>query len=398
VKRRNAALTVGSIALLVALTTLLFSVRGTGDMKIWERWTSNALRLGVIEGFRENDNDYPPLSNVLLWATGHAGRAAGLPLATATKISLVGGLAISVILLYGWVRKVPIALRLWLVLVLNAVGMGYLDIYAVPPLLMSLWALQRSKPTATLTWFTVACLVKWQPLLIGPFLILHIGRDCWPPSAANAKRAAAWLAPSLALLLVAIAVFGPYPFFRAFAKSQGHRLLSGDTLNLPWIATWIYQGATQGWSALAAPVVGIASAPLWLRLPFKIVFAWQYLTLLWRYATGRADAERTLAYALVGFLAYVTISSGVHENHWFVPCVLALVLLQYGRHWLWPAVVVGAMANLNLWLFYGITGRGLEFSRVVGVDVSVPLAVVAIAIYVWMLRVVSRMDRERWAS
>ncbi|MCX6537583.1 MAG: hypothetical protein NT151_01415 [Acidobacteria bacterium] len=385
-----------SVAALVVVTALLFTARGTGDMKIWERWTGNALRLGVVAGFRENNNDYPPLSDAVLWVTGHAGNAAGLPVATAIKLSLVIFLAATLILFFGWVNRASLTLGLWSVFVLNAVGMGYLDIYAVPPLILSLWALQQSRPTAAVTWFTVACLVKWQPLLIGPFLLLHVGRACWPPSSENVRRFLAMLVPSVLLLVVAIAVFDPYPFFRAFAKSLGHRALSGDTLNLPWIATWIQQAVTHGMAGLTGQVVGIPSAPLWLRLPFKLLFAWQFLVLLHRYVNGPVATERTLAYSLVGFLAYVTLSSGVHENHWFVPSFLAIALLQYGRQWLKVAVAVGVIANLNLLLFYGISGHGLDFTRVVGIDVTVPLAAVAVAMYFWLATVVRRMDQAGW--
>ncbi|MEI6667391.1 MAG: hypothetical protein WCP29_04480 [Acidobacteriota bacterium] len=389
-----------AVAALVATTASLFSTRGTGDMKIWERWTNNAMRLGVVAGFRENDNDYPPLSNVVLWATGHAGRAAGLPVATATKLSLVVFLAVTLIVWFAWVHSAPLTLALWSACVLNAVGMGYLDIYAMPPLILSLWALQRNKATASVTWFSVACLVKWQPLVIAPFLLLHVGREWWPPSSTHAKKWLALLLPSLAILVVAVAVFEPFPFFRAFAKSLGHRVLSGDTLNLPWIATWLYQGFSQGLGGFTGQVAGIASAPLWLRLPFKFLFAWQFLALLYRYVTGPVRIERTLAYSLVGFLAYVVLSSGVHENHWFVPSVLAIVLIQFDRRWLAPALALGVVANLNLLLFYGFDGHGLPFSRVVGIDVSVLLATAVVGMFFWIAAVIRRRDMTdgRWSS
>jgi hypothetical protein len=92
----------------------------------------------------------------------------------------------------------------------------------------------------------------------------------------------------------------------------------------------------------------------------------------------------------------VTLSSGVHENHWFVPSFLAIALLQYGRQWLKVAVAVGVIANLNLLLFYGISGHGLDFTRVVGIDVTVPLAAVAVAMYFWLATVVRRMDQAGW--
>ena len=391
-------LAANGIAALVVVTALLFTVRGTGDMKIWERWTGNAMRVGVVAGFRENDNDYPPLSDVILWMADHAGDAAGVPVATTIKLSLVIFLAITLIGFYAWVGRAGLTLGLWSAVVMNAVGMGYLDIYAVPPLILSLWALQQARATAAVTWFTVACLVKWQPLLIAPFLLLHVCRSCGPVSAANERRWLALFAPSVLLLVIAIAVFEPFPFFRALAKSLGHRVLSGDTLNLAWIATWVQQAVMHGMAGLTSQVVSIPSAPLWLRLAFKLLFAWQFLVLLYRYLDRPVTPDRTLAYSLLGFLAYVTLSSGVHENHWFVPSFLAIVLLRHGRQWFWPAVAIGVVANLNLLLFYGITGQGLAFTRVVGIDVTVPLAAVAVVMYFWIGRVVRHMDQAGWET
>lgn len=386
----------GVMAALVVATTILFATPGTGDMKIWERWTSNAMRLGVVAGFRENDNDYPPLSDVALWVTGHAGVAAGLPVATTIKLSLLIVLALTLILYFAWIGRAGPTLALWAAIVLNAVGMGYLDVYALPPLILCLWALQQSRSTAALTWFTVACLVKWQPLVIAPFLLWHLGHAYWPLSSAHLRRWLGLLGPSLLLVAIVIAVFEPYPFLRALAKSLGHRVLSGDTLNLPWMATWIQQAVAHGMAGLTGQVSAIPSAPLWLRLPFKLLFAWQFLVLLYRYTKGTARFERTLAYSLVGFLAYVALSSGVHENHWFVPSVLAIVLTGYRRQWLAPAIAIGVVANLNLLLFYGLTGRRLDISRVVGVDVTVPLAALAVAMYFWTASLLQRQDRTGW--
>ena len=388
--RNRTTLILTAIIVLVVITALLFGTRGTGDMKIWERWTSNATHLGVVEGFRENDNDYPPGSNVVLWAAGHAGLAAGLPIAASTKLSLLAFLAVTLILFFMWTQSAPLTLGLWAVMVLNAVGMGYLDIYAMPPLILCVWALQQSRPTAAVTWFTAACLVKWQPLIIGPFLMLHVGLTYWPPTSSSVRRFFTMLAPSAALLVAVIAVFHPYPVVRAFAKSLGHRVLSGDTLNLPWIATWLSQIVTGGLAGMTAPVNAIPNAALWLRLIFKIVFMWQFLVLLYRYMRGPIRIERTLAYAMVGFLAYVTLSSGVHENHWFLPGFLAVVLVQYNRAWLTPAVVIACVASLNLLIFYGVTGHGLPFGRVAGIDVTVPLAAAAVAMYIWVLGVLRR--------
>jgi len=395
---RPAAIAAGALALLlVALTASLFSTRGTGDIGIWERWTGNALRAGVVQGFRENDNDYPPLSNVVLWITGHAASAAGVPLPAAIKLSLLIFLAVTLVIFYAWCGRPALTLALWAVTVLNAVGMGYLDMYAMPPLLVSVWALQRGRHVAAVTWFSVACLVKWQPLIIAPFLLLHAGLAGGPPGFGRWRAYLRLVLPALVLVALTALVFQPAPVLRAFAKGLGHRILSGDTLNLGWIVTWMLE-----WNARAGPggatalVTAIPDGPLVWRLLLKIAFAGPFLVLLVRFVRGPMRFERTLAYSFVGFLGYITLSSGVHENHWFVPAVLAVALAGFRREWLAPAAAVGGVANLNLLLFYGWSGRGPEMSRVVGMDLSVPLAAAVVLMYVWIWRRLSETDRTGW--
>jgi len=395
-ERGRTTLTATVVLVLVALTAVLLTTRGTGDIGIWERWTRNAMRLGVVDGFRANDNDYPPISNIVLWVTGQAAAAADVPLPTAIKYSLLLFLAATLVIFFDWTRRPMLTLGLWAAMALNAAGMGYLDIYAMPLLLLSLRELQEGEGSQALGWFCAACLVKWQPAVIGPFVALHLALSLGPIAPRRWRAYVRMAVPALVLAGLAVLVFHPYPMFRAFAKSLGHRILSGDTLNLAWVGTWILQGVNSGISGLTSQVASLPNGPVVWRLAFKIIFACQFAWLLYRFYKGPVRFERTLAYSCVGFLAYVALSSGVHENHWFVPSVLAIALVPFRADWRAPAIAVAIISNVNLLLFYGWNGRGLEMSRVVGIDVSVPIAALCVAAYVWILKVLIRLDAEGW--
>jgi hypothetical protein len=361
-------------------------------MEIWERWISNAGRLGVLAGFAENAADYPPGASLALWFAGMAGAALGWVPAAAIKLSLAVFLGVTLSVFFAWTRNGAATLGLWAALLLNSVALGYLDIYTAPFLVLSLRALSEAKNGRALTWFSVACLVKWQPGLVGPFLLLHVIGTARRPTLDDARRVAWLLAPSAAVVVVVVLFFGAMPVTWAFARSLGHRSLSADALNLGWVITWLQQGAAHGVDALFDRVVYVARAPLWARLVTKVLFAGQYIVLIWHYARRPSSFNRTLAYALTGSLAYLIFNSGVHENHWFVPSLLAVALAARDATWRLPAVIVGAFANLNLLLFYGVSGRGPGDSRVIGIDVTVPLAALAVAFYVWMLRLLWRRD------
>ena len=381
-----------ALVVLVGLTVIATRLPGTGDMEIWERSISNADRLGILDGFAENAADYPPGASIVLWSAGLLGRALGCVPAAAIKFSLAAGLGVTLIVFFAWTRNRAATLGLWAAVLLNSVALGYLDIYAAPFLVLSLRALSAATNGWALTWFSVACLLKWQPAMIGPFVLLHVIGTARRPTPDDARRVAGLLAPSAAIALVVVLAFGAMPVAWAFAKSLGHRSLSADALNLGWVITWLQQGAAHGGDALFDRVVYLARVPLWARLGAKMLFASQFMLLLWHYVGRPSSFTRTLAYALMGSLAYVIFNSGVHENHWFVPTVLAVALAARDAAWRVPAVVVGGFANLNLLLFYGVSGQGPGDSRVIGIDVTVPLAMLAVAVYVWMWRRLRRQD------
>jgi len=382
----------GTLVALAVLTVLATRLPGTGDMEIWERWISNASRLGVLAGFAENAADYPPGASVVLWIAGLTGAALGWASAAAIKFSLAVFLGATLIAFLAWTRHRAATLGLWAALLLNSVALGYLDIYTAPFLVLSLRALSEAKHRWTITWFSVACLVKWQPGLIGPFLLLHVVGTARRPTRQDARRVARLLGPAAALVLVVVVAFGIVPVAWAFARSLGHRSLSAEALNLGWVVTWLYQGATVGPDALFDRVVYIARAPSWMRWTAKALFASQFLLVLWHYVRRPATSNRTLAHALMGSLAYLIFNSGVHENHWFVPTLLAVALAARDAAWRVPALITGGFASLNLLLFYGFSGQGPGDSRVIGIDVTVPLAVLAVAFYAWMWKWLRRQD------
>ena len=97
-----------------------------------------------------------------------------------------------------------------------------------------------------------------------------------------------------------------------------------------------------------------------------------------------------LLFSIVGLVTYAIWNSGVHENHLFVPAILAYMLMLYERsreHWA-IVTILAVMFNVNLFVFYGVTGTQLQ-SPVVGIDLSVLLAMLyavawlLLAVYAW---------------
>ena len=87
--------------------------------------------------------------------------------------------------------------------------------------------------------------------------------------------------------------------------------------------------------------------------------------------------ENLIKFALLGYLAYFTFNTSVHENHLFIAAVLSVILVWLNRERLSTMVILLLMSNINLLLFFGITGGGLGFSRVIAntVDAALPLSI-----------------------
>jgi hypothetical protein len=358
----SAWLLLGGLALAV-LTCVAVTFPGQGDVGLWESWIGNARTLGVVAGFRENHADYPPLANVVLASAAALGSAVGVSDTTAIKLSLLAFLVITLALFFAWTRRFPLVLAMWAAVLLNSVMLGYLDIYVAPFVLMGIWALTKGRPTAAMTSIGAATLIKWQPILIAPFVIVHVWRT-------NAKRAALTAVPAVALAVLVAVVFGVLPVANAFALSLQHGSLSSDALNLGQVMmTWPY--FTARW---------------WVPAAMKVAFMCQFLWLIVRYADGPAHGERAIAYALVAFLGYVVCSSGVHENHWFVPTVLALALASMDRMWWMPALAIAVVSNVNLVTSYESAGP----------DVTAPIAALVVVGYVWSWRLLARAE-GRWS-
>jgi hypothetical protein len=87
----------------------------------------------------------------------------------------------------------------------------------------------------------------------------------------------------------------------------------------------------------------------------------------------------------MGYLAYATFNTNVHENHWFFAALLAFVLYALDRAHLNLLIVINVIANLNLYLFYGASGAAPAFGRVVFVDVALAASVFNVLYFLLLL-------------
>jgi hypothetical protein len=281
-------------------------------------------------------------------------------------------------------------------------ALGYLDIYFAPTLLLALWALKAKKLVAFTVLFSIACLTKWQPLVIAPFLLFHVlevntVRDL---KRVDYRRFSIQvMGPCLAIIALVLIVYGGAPILalKLALVNEHNPYLSGNALNFSWVLTHflhVFSPETFG-GLVDGRANHIKTDDLGVTLLPKILFAVSYATVLFAFLRRKNTFENVIRYAFVGFLAYFTFNTGVHENHLFAACLLAAVAFLNDRNQGMTFVTWSIVANVNIFLFYGLDGRGLPFERVVGFDSALMLALVNVGLFVELWLRALRDDDER---
>jgi hypothetical protein len=392
---------VGLLLLLVAgLTSLaLLPGKGTEDVFAWQRWMDQVLTLGLRAGYVAARGDYPPGTIAILLPVAWLARAADVAPLFALKLSLLLALWAISLVAWLWTRRTSQAAALHIALALNAVGLGYLDVFFGLPLLLAFLAYRRGRLALAGLAFGAASLVKWQPLIVAPCFALHLlaGDGRWRDRLARAAR---FGFPVAGLLAGARVVFGP-EMSEAFGRAASHGYLSGDALNL----SWLFQIALRAWApdwfgdlpgrvaVLSREALLISTHEPAIVSPFRTLFCASYVAVLILLARSRRGVPALAAAAFFASLAYFAFNTGVHENHLFMVVLLAAILAWEDPagarlYWIWALA-----ANLNLWLFYGLGGTPWALVDRYGLEASGVGAVACLALVLWTLVALGRVLR-----
>ncbi len=160
------------LGLLVTLS--LVPSPGTGDVDTWQRWAHNADVLGIASGFKANRGDYPPYTSVILLGAVRSSRLLGVGTFGAVKFSIFLFLLLTSFVFWWGTRDFWITVILHLSLLLNSVALGYIDIFFAPSLILSIWAIKERKLILFTIFYSIACLTKWQPIILAPFIGVYI--------------------------------------------------------------------------------------------------------------------------------------------------------------------------------------------------------------------------------
>jgi hypothetical protein len=332
-----------------------FPSAGTGDVDIWLGWIRNLAEDGLRATYAAAHRDYPPGSLILLEFPRMLVQTAGIGLLPALKTLLVIGALGAAIVVYAWSGKPLYAVWFLLAVAVNVVVDGYLDILMAAPLLLALRALERRHLAGAGALYAAAAAVKWQPLIIGPFVLVEACR--------RSRRSPRWIGAlagasgfGIGALIVAgalVSVFDPAPVLAAFRLAFQHTSLSLQGLNLNWLvqlAVYVQSRSTGEPYDVDVPAV--------ITLLARVTFWTTYVLVFWLFVRRGRQFEDFVWYSCLAFYSYCMLNIGVHENHLFLAVVLAFALLCTG-HPQAPglAACMAVSATVNLLLFYDLGGH-----------------------------------------
>ena len=368
-----------SLILLVNLVALSFLLSpGTGDVSIWFDWMNEIANRGLIGGFSHSGTDYPPFAFFILAGVVKVAQTFTVLPFVVLKCALLFFLLASATCFYAFSRNLLLTAALEASLIISSMGLAYLDIFFAPLLISGLFLLRQRHLNVGILCYAASCMVKWQPLIIAPFVCLYVLSAARERPAGKSRvltQLSPFLLSGLVILGPVLVIFGVPALFESFKRALTyHQFLSAYALNLPWIETWaLHLFAPERYTPLVKEGLNIIVPEAFIAWPNKILFWLSYAGILVAFARQTKTFERLIIYSLLGYFAYFCFNTGVHENHLFLICCLSWILVLLQPTQLKRTVTVAIAANANLVLFYGAFGQRVS-PVIAGVDVTLLFA------------------------
>lgn len=357
-----------ALLIMILVSLIFFNTPGTGDMNYWTTWLDYAREYGIREGFQMQFDVAPPLALILQIAMQRIW--SGLSNFVVLRLANTFYLFLSALVIHLLYKDARVTLISFWGFILSA-NLGYLDIELVPFIILAFYFLSKEKYILSSIFFSVVCLIKFQPLIIMPFVVIYFV-DVLDAEQQKFKlniRIKNMVKMSIPAILIGGSVLLIYgkelikTLYRAlFANGAA---ISPNGLNLGWVIQyWIEKYHAD----LFGPLNGGGIAIIWdapssyrsFRYIFIVIYAVTAIIMLLH---RKKDYVLLLKCSLVGYTAYYVYNCGVHENHLFVGMILMILLyikepskINYYR-----MIMYNVVFNLNLYVFYVI-----GFGRVIG--------------------------------
>lgn len=350
------------IAIIILDFFIFFRAEGTGDIREhFIYWIDNVYKYGLRRGFIENADMYPPLSTLLMYLGSHIFyffENEQIIRATDMVALLVCGL---------WIvhKFEKPEYGFWIVVsCLLSVHMGFIDSLVFPFLIIAFYYLHKQHYLLFAVLFTLCCCVKMQPLIIAPILLCYfISISSKKPYIdIPIKKVSKMAICVIVTLLPFFLVYGIKPIVQCIRAGLNAPGFSPLGLNFIWIVQYfvelLFPEKTQ---PLVNGLPDIYWGPHGKMLYFDYIFWGCFFGLcLFVMKLKHKNTSIILKICIIEYTIYFLFKLAVHENHLILAMVLTGILLCIEDTMMnrWIFMFYAFATNMNIYLFYGITGWG----------------------------------------
>lgn len=369
---------------LIVLAFAFFNTTGTRDVEIWLKWMDYAAQNGIRKGYELQSDMYPPLAIILQVCLKSICPA--LSDFQILRLVNIFFLILTVSVVQFIYQNIRVSLISFLGLMLS-MNLGYLDIEMCPFLILAFYYFSKRRYVVSGVFFTLLCLVKFQPLVIMPYVCVFFV-DIFKSEKHKLKIEIQWkelfkIALPAFLIGIGMLIIYQWPLLKALYRAlfDSGNVISANALNLGWIVQFllekfhpeIYGSLDNGRILMIWNASGI-------HMQFRFIFVLVYiLSVIFLLLAKKKSFKLLLKSVLVGYTAYFLYNTGVHENHLFLGMLLMILLYleEPTENNYYKMVMYTLIFNVNLVVLYGISGRGPGYGRVVN-DWYDPTLVIAI--------------------
>ena len=155
---------------IVVCAVAFFNTPGSMDVSAyWSKWMDYAVQSGIVKGYALQEDMYPPFALILQICL--KGICPALSNFQVLRLVNIFSLLLTVLVLQVTYKNSKVSLLSFFGLMLS-MNLGYLDIELCPFIILSFYFLTKKKYVSSGIFFTLLCLIKFQPLIIMPYVCI----------------------------------------------------------------------------------------------------------------------------------------------------------------------------------------------------------------------------------
>ena len=342
------------IFILLILAYSFFGSVGTADVKLRKEWVDLMQTFGLHNGYQMARPDYPPLSLMVLFLTAKIDKFTFLDFQQSHHLTLLFFMLLTSFVFYKISKNLPLSIILFGSLFLLTMVLGYGDIMYASFLLLCLYYLSKRSYLLAGLFYGITIFIKWQPLIIFPFLIAFVIDFPKIFTRPNIVRVVLFIAPVILTFLVFFSTFGSEIFLSLSRTTKTHLSYSGNALNLGWVVSYFVQILNKNIINSELRTVTYLPSNIddlkVLRLAFYVFYAFAFT----KFSLSKKTYKQLITALLLTTYGYFVLNSGVHENHLVLTMILAFIYYPLFKKSYEILTFFILMTNINLLIFYGI--------------------------------------------